>query len=44
MNILGCTKGRCSNVKPEQPEKEAKEEVKVQEVVNKPIEKPEERR
>ena len=41
MNILGCTKGRCSNVK---PEKEAKEEVKVQEVVNKPIEKPEERR
>ena len=44
MNIPGCTRERCSNVKPEQPEKEAKEEVKVQEVVNKPIEKPEERR
>ena len=38
MNIPGCTRGRCSNVKPEQPEKETKEEV-----INTPIEKPEER-
>ena len=40
MNIPGCTRGRCSNVKPEVPVKEVAE-VMVPEVVNKPIEKPE---